>query len=369
MGLYKKGVFNGDVMSEYEKRLADVLTKLGLTRRESEVYIALLSMGKATVGELLETLDIHQPQLYNVLSSLYRKGFIQVISGRPKLYIANNPLSLIDSLQIELSGLKDEIRLFLEFIKKNKHDEVPPIAVTRGVTGLFSNLIELIDRSEIEVCAELPLQTLIRLKRHITRAMERGVNFYLLVFPRIETNLVDHFKPLKHRIILKSVRRGDFLLLAADTSLAIYSRRAFFTKKLRGSLEGEEMYGYVIREKDLIWRLLDIYGRSWKEGRTLLRWDVSPDSYPRIFLNFLQAFLEIHEIIKLNFKPRVIIEGKYTDTGEEVTIQGRALKATSSGKTSTIVVTTDEGQYTVGGFDAEEEDIEAVKIIIREITK
>lgn len=353
-------------MVGHEKDIVELLTRLGLTKREAEVYLAILYKGKASAGDLLETVDVHQPQLYDILSGLSRKGFIQVASGRPKMYVANDPISVVESLQIELNRIKKTIGTFLNGIRRA--EEAPSVTLTRSVIGLLSSIIESIHNSKTEVCGELPIYLLDVLKEHICNAMEKGVNFYLLVFPRVNKELVEYFSSLKQRIFLKTTRRGDFVLLSSDTYIAVYSRRTFFSKGVP-RLHESEVYGYVIKEKDLIWRLLDIYGKSWREAATILRWETSPSSYPRTFLNFLLAFVEIEEVLRKGFKPKVTVEGKFVENGDSVTIRGTATHTRISERTSTIVVMTDEGTYTVGGFDAEEEDIEAQRITIEEIVK
>ncbi len=353
-------------MLEHEEYLIELLTRIGLTKREAEVYLAILYRGKASAGELLEAVDVHQPQLYNILSSLSRKGFIQVVSGRPKMYIANNPLSVIECLQIELNNVKKTINVFLNKVKKG--EEIPSVTITRNTTGLLSNMIDSVKRSKIEVCGELPIYLFDALKEHICNAAEKGVNFYLLIFPRINRELIEYFSSLSQKIFLKVTRRGDFVLLSSDTAMAVYSRRTFFSKGIP-RLYNNEIYGYIIKEKDLIWRLLDIYGKSWKGANTVLRWEISSNSYPRTFLNFLLAFMEIEEILKKGFKPKVTVEGKFVESGDPVVIKGVANRTRISERTSTIIVVTDEGTYTIGGFDAEEEDIEAQKIVIEEIIR
>lgn len=82
-------------MDEYNF-IVEKLQELGLTKREAEVYLAILMKNGATVKDLLETLDVHQPQLYNIIQSLIRKGFIRASAGRPRVYTANDITALID---------------------------------------------------------------------------------------------------------------------------------------------------------------------------------------------------------------------------------------------------------------------------------
>jgi sugar-specific transcriptional regulator TrmB len=63
--------------------LLKALTMMGLTNREAEVFLVIAEKGETSVKDILELVDVHQPQLYNILSSLIRREFIKVSSSRP----------------------------------------------------------------------------------------------------------------------------------------------------------------------------------------------------------------------------------------------------------------------------------------------
>ena len=58
----------------------DVLRKIGLTEYETKVYIALLDLGKATSGEILQKSNLNTGKIYDILGSLKnnpdRYGFV-----------------------------------------------------------------------------------------------------------------------------------------------------------------------------------------------------------------------------------------------------------------------------------------------------
>ncbi|MCD6301407.1 MAG: TrmB family transcriptional regulator [Staphylothermus sp.] len=64
------------------------LRELGLTKQEAKVYLTLLIHGEMSATELAKAMNLHFPQLYNIMSSLEVKGFIEVQEGRPKRYKA-----------------------------------------------------------------------------------------------------------------------------------------------------------------------------------------------------------------------------------------------------------------------------------------
>lgn len=80
----------------------EFLTKLkafGLNSYEAKLWIALLSRGTSTAGELSDIADVPRSRTYDVLESLEQKGFIQMKLGKPIGYVAVAPDKVIDNVK------------------------------------------------------------------------------------------------------------------------------------------------------------------------------------------------------------------------------------------------------------------------------
>lgn len=81
--------------------LANTLTSVGLTARESELYLASLKLGPSSILTLSSATKIHRPQLYKLLEELIEKGiFRTTLSGKRKLYVATPPKQLLQYLKL-----------------------------------------------------------------------------------------------------------------------------------------------------------------------------------------------------------------------------------------------------------------------------
>ncbi|MEM7819341.1 MAG: helix-turn-helix domain-containing protein [Candidatus Aenigmatarchaeota archaeon] len=69
----------------------DALKTIGLNKYERNLWVALLSRGASTAGELSEISKVPRSRCYDVLESLAAKGFIVVQPGKPLKYVAINP--------------------------------------------------------------------------------------------------------------------------------------------------------------------------------------------------------------------------------------------------------------------------------------
>lgn len=72
--------------------LETILEELGITAKESAVYLAVLELGQAAVLRIAYKAGIKRPTAYVTLASLHEKGFVEVIpKGTTTLYQAVDP--------------------------------------------------------------------------------------------------------------------------------------------------------------------------------------------------------------------------------------------------------------------------------------
>lgn len=71
--------------------IEEALSKIGLTKNESKVYIALLDLGTALAGKIAKISEIHRRPTYDALSRLLDKGLISysIKSGKKYFQVAN----------------------------------------------------------------------------------------------------------------------------------------------------------------------------------------------------------------------------------------------------------------------------------------
>lgn len=112
--------------------LATILQKIGLSERESLVYVALLDLGPSGAVALARKTGLNRPMVYNVLESLKKRGLVEVeLFGIKSKFAAANPdqfdvliqehRRLFDSVlpellaKYKLRGSKSQIKYFEGF--------------------------------------------------------------------------------------------------------------------------------------------------------------------------------------------------------------------------------------------------------------
>ena len=138
---------------------------------ETKVWLALLSKGISSAGEIAEMSGVPRSRTYDVLESLEKQGFAIAKIGKPVKYIAVRPESVIEKLKINISKNADERVKTLANLKDTKEyteleelhkTGVQPVkqsemsGVIRGKLNLYSQVREMLEDSEKEAILCMP---------------------------------------------------------------------------------------------------------------------------------------------------------------------------------------------------------------------
>lgn len=84
-------------------QLLDVLKQIGLNLYERRLWLALLSRGNSTAGELSKISKVPHSRTYDILQSLADRGFILIQPGRPLRYVALKPSEAFERAKKKIS--------------------------------------------------------------------------------------------------------------------------------------------------------------------------------------------------------------------------------------------------------------------------
>ncbi len=160
-------VVNNEVLKMIlKKELLMHLKDLGLNSYESKLWVALLSRGVSTAGELSDIANVPRSRTYDVLESLEKKGFIIMKIGKPIKYMSVPPeevISRVKKREIEETQKKAE---FLDKLKKsslmddlkfiykkgiNMVDVTELTGAIKGRNSIFNQMDTMIKSAEKEV--------------------------------------------------------------------------------------------------------------------------------------------------------------------------------------------------------------------------
>ena len=78
------------------QNVLDALKQIGLNLYERNLWVALLSRGTSTAGELSSLAKVPHSRTYDVLESLAEKGFVMVQTSKPLKYVAISPKEALE---------------------------------------------------------------------------------------------------------------------------------------------------------------------------------------------------------------------------------------------------------------------------------
>jgi len=79
------------------ENLSEAIENIGLSQKETFVYLALLRIGQASAALISKNSGLKRPTTYLILEELRRRGFVMKMPGNKKqMFIAKSPEEIID---------------------------------------------------------------------------------------------------------------------------------------------------------------------------------------------------------------------------------------------------------------------------------
>lgn len=197
-----------------------VLEDLGLSKNESKVYLTLLRLGSAPVGEVTKDSGVHRRNVYDSIERLMKKGLVGYVTrNNVKYFEVSDPsslLSLINKQKEEVRKREELLTSILpELLLTKNNKETEDIKVFKG-TESRKIIFEDIINSAKENCvlgAHTPSKmSQIFLKQWHKRRSSRGVRDKLIY------NKPDPYSKVVSKFPLTEVR---FMPEEIDTNTAI----------------------------------------------------------------------------------------------------------------------------------------------------
>ncbi|PIZ76715.1 hypothetical protein COY05_00475 [Candidatus Peregrinibacteria bacterium CG_4_10_14_0_2_um_filter_38_24] len=117
-----------------EKELIQILTSLGLTDKESKVYLASTEAGTSPVSQIAQKAGINRVTTYDILEKLKQRGVISHFTKKQiKYFTATKPETLLEEFEKRTNSL----RIALPKLKKLTGDvSHPRVRYFEGIEGI-----------------------------------------------------------------------------------------------------------------------------------------------------------------------------------------------------------------------------------------
>jgi len=128
-----------------------ILIKLGLTKNESAIYLALLEMGTSSISQISEKTSIHRPLIYKAIPSLLDKKLITKTQKlKSVVYGAEPPNRLetmFDDLKIDFFEMLPDMED--SYTSSEKRPKIRFLEGKDGTKRIFDDVVRSLKKEEI----------------------------------------------------------------------------------------------------------------------------------------------------------------------------------------------------------------------------
>lgn len=177
-----------------ECRFLTKLSDFSLNSYETRLWVALLSGGVLTAGELSNIANVPRSRSYDVLESLRKKEFVVVKQGKPIRYKAVSPEDVIKNTKKKVKErARKQIKLIDNLKTKDLFKELEKIH--KQSSNLKQNEFLVVFKDKINIKNQLH-QMLKNAKNFVymaetAKGLNKNIDFLTKILPILEKNSVD----------------------------------------------------------------------------------------------------------------------------------------------------------------------------------
>ena len=149
----------------YQHMNTQILEKIGLTKTEIKIYLALLKLGQSTTTNIVKEAKIHASKVYEFLEKLIQKGLVSyTLKSNKKHFRAADPEFLKEFLKEKRNEIKekekqiDKILPELKSMKKFEKDVIQSETYEglRGIKSVYEKILSTLQKGEIQYIIGAP---------------------------------------------------------------------------------------------------------------------------------------------------------------------------------------------------------------------
>ncbi|WP_297486699.1 TrmB family transcriptional regulator [Thermococcus sp.] len=336
-----------------EEEIMEKLQRIGLTKYESLAYITLLKLGPSKATDITKESGIPHTRVYDVLSSLHRKGFVDVMQGTPRLYKPVNPELVLEKIKEDIiEDIEALKKAFLELYRQAHGEELPEIWTIQGFDNTLERAEYVIRSSRHEVLINTPMEFLKLLRREIKA--RRDVVFII----------ISNFEEVPDWL------RGDNVILArsggAPWLMASWIigdiEYALFFGALPKDRRREKFYSFWAKSPKIIQNYMHWFYTIYFDNSEVIKppdYEKLPKPLSLVNIRTLITLLKFTELPK-----EAEIVGRMVETKDPVNLRGQIIDYEYTPLTANITFRYNGSELKVGGIGSYFEDVEGEKFIL-----
>jgi sugar-specific transcriptional regulator TrmB len=335
------------------------LRRFGLSEKEVDTYLTLLEHGEATASTIADVAGVSKRYVYSVSEALEDRGFVEVTDHVvPTTIHALPPKTVIEELVRDARAMQPALEA--------RHTRTEPSSdhfeMVKSRVTVLKRIRAFINDADEELTLSVPLDVLDEVADELQAAKDRGVLVILLVSGTAELP--------EETTHLASVTRVWSETM--PTMLTVDRRVGVVAPIEMLSSAHSDTQAIVFAQKHLGPVVVaSFFGNYWPVAREAAVAD--PVELPVTYENFWHIIFQATLWLRADAELRATVEGRTTADNERVDIDCRIVDVTQGMIEPTnnsfpvehsLTVEADGGTYTVGGYGAFLETIEADRVTL-----
>ncbi|MBS3127573.1 hypothetical protein J4410_00325 [Candidatus Woesearchaeota archaeon] len=225
-----------------------ILQETGLTEGEAKVYLALLELGSATSGPIIEKSGISRSIIYQLLEKLIQKGLVSYITKeKTKYFQAAQPQKLLDFIEErekQLQNNKKKVEQLLpELLLKQsiaKQSEANLFEGFKGMMSVHEHTYEQLKSGEeyffLGIPPEQPKHFHAYWNRDHTRRIKAGIKCKLLFNPNTNKEILRNrngYKDCDARYMTEEINTPAWFMGYKDVAVIGFASKNPITLEIR----------------------------------------------------------------------------------------------------------------------------------------
>jgi sugar-specific transcriptional regulator TrmB len=353
--------------------LRTALEEAGLSQYQAEAYNALLQLGAASATEIADACTVPTARIYDVLRDLEGKGYIETYEQDSLHARARDPNEVLADLR-ERATMLTEAAEEIEERWQEPAVDTHKVSIVKRFDTVFERARGLISEAENEVQLAVTPAQFEKLRPALRRAFDNGAIIKLSIHTDEDDGgpipSVSRFDGVVTEVRNRTLPTPFVALV--DRTNTCFAPHAHSLNQY-GVLVDDYTLTYVFH-----WYFLTCLWEVWDTV-----YSSRSASLPLDYADIRQCVREIEPLLNDGARIRVAVDGFDTETGEPMSFVGHVTDVHYSGGTASsgapalsqlagqvsLTVISDGEAYSVGGWGAVLEDVEAIRITVREMTE
>lgn len=350
--------------------LRDALENTGLTQYQAEAYLALLDLGSAPAADIAEKSGVPGPRIYDVLRDLEDNGYVELFEQGRLHARVHDPSSVIETFETRREQFERAMATVQDRWERPDIDNYAVSIVKRTETAL-ERTEEAIRQADNQIKLCVSDDGFHRFLPHLRAAISRGVHVKICLSRDSDADASGDVHELEgpYTEVRRRALPAPFLAIV-DRDTVCFGPHQQSTNE----------YGVIVNDPSQAYVFNVFFLTSlWTQWTPIL--EPSFEEPTREYVDIRRCVHDVDALMQEDATIYASVQGTEVRTGSDVEFDGKIVETGYDmgpdghedvmypllDGLASLTIETEDGTYTVGGWGATLEDVEARRISIDRI--